>query len=272
MASLDDVPEAAARASVRLRDELLAILGDDLVGAWLHGGTTFPDRPAHPGDFDICAVVANVTPSERAPRRWRSDPGSRPSRIKAAEEAIERQLGVIFDTGYLPADEVGRRAPPSMAFDRGRRETAWAVYRAHWLAGQHVPLHGAGPEGLVVPPTGAELRRALDREIEHLERHVLEGDAAVPYEATYAIWNGCRILCAIQTGSPVISKRSAGTWALRHVPERWHEAIRAAGRSYDGVADAADVEILREAMPPFVAMVRERLPTTTRRKGSARWS
>ena len=216
--TIADLPEAAASASLRLRDELLAILGADLVSAWLHGGTTFADRPARPGDLDICAVIANVAPDERTPRAWRRDPGSRPSRIYAAQESIARESGVDLDTLYLLADEVGRGRLPSSAFDKNRRETGWAVYRAHWLAGQYVLLHGRSPEELVVAPTTAELHRALDRELEHLERHVYEGDANDPYEATYAILNGCRILRTLETGSPVISKRSAGAWGLANLP------------------------------------------------------
>ena len=269
---IDALPVVAATASLRLRDELLDILGADLVGMWLHGGTTFRDRPARLGDLDICAVVATAAPDERTPRRWRADPGSRPSRITGAEARIATDLRVDLDTLYLLADEVGGRAVPSTAFDRGRRETAWAVYRAHWLAGQYVQLHGVAPETLVAPPTTAELRRALDRELEHLERHVLEGDAADPYEATYAIWNASRILHTLETGNPVISKRSAGMWALEFLPERWHDAIRAASRSYDGLGDARDHALLREAMGPFVAMVRERLPARRRPSDSPRWS
>ena len=271
--AIGDIPDAAASASLRLRDELLAILGDDLVGMWLHGGTTFADPPVRPGDLDICVVVANVTPDERSPRLWRRDPGSTPSRIYAAQESIACDEGAIFDTTYLLADQVGRGRMPSSAFRRSRRETDWAVSRAHWVAGQYVLLHGRPPEGLVVAPTPVELRRALDREVEHLERHVVEGDANDPFEATYAFFNGCRILRTLETGSPVISKRSAGEWGLEDLAERWHEAIRAAGRSYDGAGTADDAEVLRVTMAPFVEMVRARMPRTNPRPTvTPRWS
>jgi hypothetical protein len=271
--SIDALPEAAAAASLQLRDALLAILGDDLVSMWVHGGTTFADRPARPGDLDIVAVIAKVAPGERTPRTWRTDPGSRPNRIYAAERSITETSGLALDTTYLLLAEVGRRAQPPMAFHRARRETSWAVSRAHWLAGQYVLLHGGPPEGLVVPPTTSELRQALDRELEHLERHVFEGDANDPYEATYAIWNGARILHTLETGDPVLSKRSAGAWGIEHLPERWHAVVRAAGRVYDGVGTAADNEILRVTMAPFVSMVRERLPASSRRPGGRpRWS
>jgi hypothetical protein len=223
----------------------LAILGEDLVSAWVHGGTTFADRPVRPGDLDICAVISNVAPEERTPRTWRRDPASRPSRIYAARESIAREFDVIFDAMFLVADEIGGGRLPSGAFERSQRVNDWAVCRAHWVAGQYVLLYGRSPEELVTPPTAAELNRDLDRELEHLERHVYEGDAADPFEATYIIFNGCRILRTLETGSPIISKRSAGDWGLANLPPRWHEAIHAAGRLYDGAASPEDNEVLR---------------------------
>ena len=135
-------------------------------------GTTFPDRPLHPGDLDICAVTATVTPEEREPAAWHKDPTTRPARIYAAQNAISDDSGIPFDTTYLLESETAQGEPPHDAFNRHRRLTCWAISRAHWLAGQYVHLHGLRPEELVVAPTAAELRLALDRELEHLERHV----------------------------------------------------------------------------------------------------
>jgi hypothetical protein len=270
---LADVPGYAADATLRLRDDARAIGGDDLVAVWLYGGTTFADRPRQRGDLDVCMVFADATPDERRPSIWRADPASRPSRLFAAQDRIATELGVSFDVLHLLAGEIGGGDLPARAFSDEHRVTDWAVCRAHWLAGQYVHLDGRGPDDLVVAPTRAELQRALDREVEHLERHVYEGDADDPYEATYAVWNGCRILYTLDTGSPVISKRSAGTWALDHLPPQWHDAIRAAGRNYDGDASAADTELLRRNMAPFVAMVRQHVPTTEPRpSGPPRWS
>jgi hypothetical protein len=271
--SIDDLPPTAAAASLRLRDAVLHVLGDDLVAMWLHGGTTFADRPLRPGDLDIAGVLRQVAPDERRPSRWRTDPGSTPSRIFSAQELIAREVGVDFDALYLVADEIGSGRLPRRAFRQSHRESGWPVYRAHWLAGQYVPLHGREPSELVVAPTAAELRRALDRELEHLERHVVEGDAGDPYEATYGILNGCRILRTLATGNPVISKRSAGDWGLEHLPARWHESIRAAQRSYDAVATADDIDLLAASMPAFVDEVRRQLPPPASRMGRRpRWS
>ena len=102
---------------------------------------------------------------------------------------------------------------------------------------------------------------------------MFEGDADNPYEVTYAIWNGCRILYTLETGSPVISKRAAGLWGLTHLPAVWHPAIESANRAYDGRASIQDNQVLRAAMAPFVEMVRHRLPPTeSRPPGPPRWS
>ncbi|HTW09834.1 MAG TPA: aminoglycoside adenylyltransferase domain-containing protein [Acidimicrobiales bacterium] len=271
--SMDDLPAAAGEASRALVDELAQNLGTDLAAAWLHGGTTFPDRPVVPGDLDICIVVTRAAPDEREPAAWLHSPASRPGRAYSCVSSVAEAHGVIFDVNFLLVDDMGRGEPPAEAFDAQRRVTSWPVHRAHWLAGQYVPINGLRPEELVVAPTGAELLHALDRELEHIERHVHDGDAADPAEATYALWNGSRILSTLATGSPVISKRSAGTWATEHLPERWHAAIRAAGRTYDGAANDQDRELLRLQMGPFVEMVRQCLPVTQpRAPGPPRWS
>jgi aminoglycoside adenylyltransferase-like protein len=151
--------------------------------------------------------------------------------------------------------------------------TSWAIDRAHWLAGWYMLLAGRRPEEVVATPTRSEIDVALSRELEHIERHVEEGDDD-PFEATYAIWNGSRILRAIETGDVAISKRGGGMWALEHLAERWHEAIRAADRTYDGEGKTEDAEVLRAAMAPFVAMVRERIPLVDPRPPGSppRWS
>ena len=257
---LDELPETAGVAWLSLRDELRAILGDDLVAMWAHGGTT-AGRSSRSGDLDTHVILAR-RPAELAVQR-----------IEAAHDAIARQHGVEWDAWYVLADYARRPEPPPHAFLEGRRDTSWALHRAHWLAGRHVLLHGSAPSDLVLPPTRAELATDLGRELEHLERHVVEGDTD-PYEATYAILNGSRILHAVETGDVVLSKREAGAWALEHLAARWHPAIEAALRAYDDAATPDDVRLLADEMAGFVAMVRDRLPHPTPRPAGAlpRWS
>ncbi|MEP6469481.1 MAG: aminoglycoside adenylyltransferase domain-containing protein [Chloroflexota bacterium] len=259
--SLDEIPDVARGAWVRLREELQLILGEDLVAMWAHGGTTFLQGPPRGADLDTYVIV-NRRPAEQTAQR-----------IEDAHAAIGRQAGVDWDAWYVLGDDARRPEAPPHAYREGRRDTSWAIHRAHWLAGRYVHLYGQEPADLVPEPTWSELEVDLRRELEHIERHVVEGDID-PYEATYAIFNGSRILHAIETANVAISKRAAGAWALQHLPARWYPAIRAAGRSYDAQATPEDAALLATDMAPFVAMVRGRLPSHERPSEEAlpRWS
>lgn len=251
--AIQELPDGSRTAWVALRDVLHEILGDDLVAVWAHGGTTAVDDPPHPADLDTYVVLGR-----------RPDPSS-VQRIEEAQEAIAQDQGVEWDIWYVLAADAPRQDPVAHAFRDDRRDTSWGIHRAHWLAGRFVAIYGPEPADVVAVPTWEELESELDRELEHIERHVVEGDTD-PYEATYAILNGSRIVHAIETREIGMSKRAAGPWALEHVPGRWHPAVQAAIRTYDGHPAPGDVELLAAEMAPFVAFVRMRLPAGENRQ------
>jgi len=259
--TLEQVPEVARNAWTRLRDELEAILGNDLVAMWAYGGTTAVEGPPRSADLDTYVILRRPIDEQTA------------QTIEDAHAAIAGQAGVAWDAWYVLEEDARRSEAPRHAYREERRDTSWAINRAHWLAGRYVQLFGQQPSNVVPPPTWSELEVDLGRELEHLERHVAEGDTD-SYEATYAILNGSRILRALKTGDVSISKRSAGQWALEHLPMRWHAVLRAAGRAHDGQAAPEDAGLLAREMAPFVAMVREGLPTATpwTDEAQARWS
>lgn len=252
--ALDDVPETARRAWTRLRDELVALLGDDLVAIWAYGGTTAPPISPRLGDLDTCVVV-----------RRPIDPRTLQA-LETIQAAIASELGVEWDTWYLLEADARARELPRDHFRPDRQDATWAINRGHWLGGAYVHLFGAEPAEIVAPPEWRESLVALTREMEHLESHAAAGDTD-PYEATYAFLNGSRILRALSTRDVAISKRAAGPWALEHLPVRWHPVLLAAGRAYDGEATSEDTELLAAEMAPFVAMVRDRLAGVLGRAG-----
>ena len=271
--AMESLPPRAAELTSALHRTLVDILGDDLVAMWVHGGTTFSDRPDVPGDLDVCVVVADATADERDPDVWAADPMSRPFRIAHDAAALAKARDTHLDVTLVLEPDVRRGGAVSRAYWAAGVDTGWPVLCAHLLSGQYVHVVGPDPDEVLTPPSADEMHYALDREVDHLERHVHEGDNEDPYEAVYAMFNGCRVLYTLRTGSPVISKRSAGAWGLAELPARWHAAIEAAGRSYDGVASDDDIAVLRDTMPPFVAWVREQLPASQDRPlGPPRWS
>jgi len=243
---IENLPAGPRAAWTRLRDDLVRILGDDLVAMWAYGGTiTVPDG-APIGDLDTLVVV-----------RGRVDANTAQA-IEDAQDAISEATGADWDAWYVTAEVAEKPAMPRHAW-RDRLSESWAIDRAHWLGGRYVLLHGAEPADVVPPPTLTELDEALRAEVEHLERHVEAGDTD-PYEATYAFLNGSRIVRGIETGDVVISKREAGPWGLEHLSDRWRPALEAALRAYDKDASDDDEALLAREMAPFVEMVRRRLP------------
>ena len=248
-------------AWVSLRDHLRTILGNDLTAMWAHGGSTSVGDPAHDGDLDTYILVSRQ-PEVVVARR-----------LEEAEHDLAGRHGIEWDTWYVRTDDAHGTDPPRHAWREGRRDTSWAIHRAHWLAGRYVALHGPEPHAIVRPPSWEELRSELSRELEHIERHVLEGDTD-PYEATYALLNGSRVLHAVDTGNVALSKREAGLWALEHLPARWHPGLEAALGAYDGQVTAGVIHLLATEMASFVAWVRARLPHPDDRSSDVppRWS
>ena len=239
---VSDLPSAVQAACRDLREGLLRVLGDDLVWLWVYGAVTFDDRPRRLGDVDTHAIV-------RSP--------SGPARARAIDD-LHASSDVEWDSWYVLLADAASRAPPRHAFRAGLHDRAWALHRAHWLAGQYVLLHGRAPAELVPAPTWPELLDGLRSEVEFVEGVVREGPRDAEH-AAFAVWNGCRVVYSLRTRDVVVSKRAAATWALEHAPSSWRPAIEAAGRAYDAQPRPGDAETLRAAAGIVAAAARDAL-------------
>lgn len=248
MIAIETVPEVARIAWIQLRDELLRIIGDDIVAVWAYGGTVSAPAAGPIGDLDTFVVLRRPLDDESV------------ASVAAAHSAIVSERGVEWDAWYVLEADARRSEPPRHAWLDRRNET-WAIDRAMWLAGRYVLLDGAPPTEIIAPPTERELHDALASEVEHLERHVEAGDTDA-FESTYAILNGSRIIRTLQTGDAAISKREAGPWALDHLPAAWHPVLRAAMRAYEAQSTPDDEALLARDMKAFVAMVRSELTSS----------
>ena len=109
------------------------------------------------------------------------------------------------------------------------RDEAWALHRAHVLAGRYFLVTGIDPAEIVVPPTWAEL-------------------------------DGARILYSFAMRDVVVSKYHAAQWALESLPGEWHDGVRAALRFYRRQPDQGDDRVFEECRAPFIAYVKRSLP------------
>jgi hypothetical protein len=140
---------------------------------------------------------------------------------------------------------IGSEPPPHLILPE-LRDNAWALHRAHWLAGRCVVLHGPDPAAIVAAPSWAEQRAGLEAELAFLR--------GVPVEhSAYAVLNACRILRSVAERDVVQSKFGSAAWALERLPAELRPAIRAALSAYRGTATAADAEVLVATRPAIEA-------------------
>ena len=76
---LEQLPEIARSAWTRLRDELVAILGDDLVAMWAHGGTIAVEGPPRSADLDTYVIVRRPLDEQTAQGSKTFIPRSQPT-------------------------------------------------------------------------------------------------------------------------------------------------------------------------------------------------
>jgi Domain of unknown function (DUF4111) len=234
--AIGDLPAPVRIAAAALGSELAEALGGRLHAIYLYGAVTFPESEGV-GDLDYHAIMS----------------GGVPGRERAAyQAACDRLAGVPgcgdLDGWVISLDEARGSEPPLHLLQPGLRDNAWALHRAHWLAGRCVVLHGPDPGATVTAPTWAEQRAGLEAELVFLR-------GAPPEDDAYAVLNACRILRSLAEKDVVQSKFGSAAWALEHLPAELGRAIRAGLSTYRGTATAADAEALAAARPTIEALV-----------------
>ena len=220
-------------------------LGGGLHALYLYGAVTFPESEGT-GDLDYHAIM--------------SRPVGGPQR--AAYEAARGRLADVpgceeLDGWVISLEEARGIEPPQHLLQPGLRDEAWALHRAHWLAGRCVVLHGPDPGAIVTAPAWAEQLAGLQAELAFLRSVAPENDA-------FAVLNACRIMRSVAARDVVQSKFGSAAWALEHLPAELHPAIRAALNAYRGTAAAADARALATARPRIEALASSSLSGSSR--------
>ena len=242
----ESLPPAARIACETLKERLQEALGPELVALWAYGAQTFPDVPTRPGDIDTHALLSHKPDIKTA------------ALIDEIHDRIARDLGIEWDSWYILRKDAMCTQPPKHVLRENLFDDAWALHRAHWLAGQYVLLSGYEASDFVLDPSWEEIKEDLWKECRHIERLLVERHDD-PGHAAYAVWNGCRLVYSMETRNVVVSKRAAARWALANMPGRWRSLIQAAGRIYDDTPGSDDVAILRTSTASFIADVQDRM-------------
>lgn len=225
------LPAAEQEQAARVAAAVAEILGDDLLGVYLHGSAVLGGLRPY-SDLDVLAVSARrTTPDERRRLvdRLRAVSGRR-----APLPARPVELTIVVASEVRPW-----RTPTRLDFqygewlrddfERGNLEP-WsenahadvAVLLAMVLFGDS-PLVGPAPAELLDPVPHDDLAAAMVGGIDELVRDI-EGDTRNVLLTLARIW------CTVTTGE-IRSKDEAATWALARVPVEHRLCSSARGRS-----------------------------------------
>ena len=167
-----------------LRDELVRLLGEDLVALWGYGAAVSPEPPVRLGDLDTHGVLAWPPASDVS------------AEIDAIRRRVDAEHGVELDSWYILLEDAQGGEPPAHILKAELIDTSWALHRSHWLAGRYVLLHGLPPGDVVQQPAWDDVVPALSYELADLGR-----GTASRHEPAVRVIRGAQLLsCRALTG------------------------------------------------------------------------
>ena len=237
-ARLAEVAEPGKSASVRLRNGIADLFGDDLVAMWLYGGQLAPGGST--GDVDLHTIVRRV-PSDHELER-----------IRALHNAICRDLAIReLDAWYVLLDEARSVEPPKdLNWPVEVHDENWAIKRAHWLGGAYVLVHGVPPEDIVPRPDWPQVEAEL---LAQLDEAAAVDEYRHPADLTLRL---CRVLRSFVTKDVIHFKLDAAARARGELSAASQAHVDAAMRLRRGVAKPGDRSLVARHMATFCREVR----------------
>ena len=223
-------------------------LGANFCGAYLVGSFALAAGDEH-SDVDFLIVTERDL-----------DPGHVESLREVHAGLPDRGAGWAqhLEGGYVPRAQLRASAVEGQAWwyvDNGSRELVLSSHDnsevGRWVLREHgIVLAGPDPVDLLEPVGAARLRAEALATLERW-RTVVDDDAGFPHNALSQqqhVLALCRVLCTL-TAAVVVSKASAGRWALGALDATWADLITTAienrPRPWERVGRAADPALAR---------------------------
>ncbi len=211
-----------------LLPDVLAILGNQFIGMYLHGSLAYGDFNPQTSDIDFLVVTENLLPAEAF-----SALKEMHVRLFAGGFAWSQKL----EGAYIPKNGL-RRHEPSQApipwlgvdghFDLERLGSDWILQR--WILREHgIVISGPPLTSLIDPVTDTDLREAVHASLREwwLPPFPSPQRFGIGGYQVYAILTMCRSLYVLEHGC-VASKPEAARWAMATLQEPWRALITAA--------------------------------------------
>lgn len=220
-----------------------AILGDNLVGLYVHGSIAFGCFTWATGDIDFLAVVNTplTQPEKEALIRTLLD-------MDASAPPKGFEMSVVLRSVCKP---VQYPTPFELHFSNAHKARAEADLSAYCR-----DMHGADPDlaahftvirsvgyalyGKPVSEVFGEVPRG--DYVDSILADVENAPADIADSPVYITLNLCRVLAYLTDGA-VLSKAQGGEWGLIHLPEMYHPLLHNALGAYHGAAFPETAEL-----------------------------
>lgn len=204
------------------------VLGEGLVGLYVHGSLASGDFAPRRSDVDFVAATREVLPAEILPQLAAMHTHLRGSGGKWSAKLEGSYIPLAALRRYDPADCRHPALRIDGSFDVDEHGPDWVIQR-HILREYGIALAGPPPHTLIDPVEPEALQQAAWGILDTWWRAKLDDPTLLrrsEYQA-YAILTMCRALYTLRHGR-VVSKKAAARWAQAHLENRWRALIELA--------------------------------------------
>lgn len=254
LSNIDKLPKEVIPLLKLHAQILLGVLGDKVVGIYVHGSCVMGGFTFTQSDFDYLVVVSVPLTAEE--RRGLSSAFLETYGQDAPAKGVEMSIVVEYFVGK------GFRYPVPYEFHMGTRDQIQfhGLPRTEEMTDPDLAAHGTiiKKRGLCVYGKPIEqvftdipkeyyldsIAKDSEESFNNIRDQTTEDRCTVP---NYAVLNFCRVLAYIEENL-ITSKIEGGAWALKHVPEKYTPVVSAALAEYRaaGSSEQVDGHLLKE--------------------------
>ena len=252
-------PDVAARVAGHFAAESKRILGDNLVGVYLHGSAVMGCFNPDKSDVDLLVVVKEE-PSDAVKRAFLDMVVSlnETGPAKGIEMSIvERSVCKPF---AYPTPFVLHFSKMHLDWYRSNPEDYIAKMKGtdRDLAA-HITVIRARGVCLCGAPIDEVFGEVPKQDyIDSLWHDIADAEGDIAEDTMYLTLNLGRVLAFLQDGS-VLSKQEGGEWGLKNLPEKYHGLLREALSEYRGETPGYDISAAKEYAGAMLSLIRNNM-------------
>jgi Acetyltransferases len=251
--------EVSGRVAQLFTEESKRILGDNLVGVYLHGSAVMGCFNSGKSDVDLLVVVKEE-PTDTVKRAFMDMVVSlnETGPAKGIEMSIvERSVCKPF---VYPTPFVLHFS--KMHLDRYRNDPEDYIAKMKGTdrdLAAHITVIRARGVCLCGAPIDEVFEEVPKQDyIDSLWHDIADAEGDIADDTMYLTLNLARVLAFLQDGS-VLSKKEGGEWGLKNLPEKYHGLLREALSEYRGETPGYDISAAKEYAGAVLSLIRNNM-------------